>query len=154
MRAAYWTCLKIGCAIVAIPPAVLAGYMAMHPPPDGCRVECHWVIPPEEFRPGGELWVPPGGAVIVTPPRGWSRSWGSNTAPWPIALPPSAFWIPAVEVLVEQEDDDSPERCYRLKHEHCRHHVEVIDTPEPGSLAGLLTALLMLVGVRMAWRAA
>ncbi len=140
----FWTCVKIGCGlIVSVPPAVIAGYMARHPIEAGCRVECRWVIPPEEFRPGGELWGPPGSPGIVTPPRGWSRDWGSNTAPWPAMLLPG-FLPPPLLTVVDVTPEEDKERCERGEVQFCHYRVE---TPEPSSALGLLAALLMLAGV-------
>lgn len=72
MRGA-WICVTV-CAttVLRVAPAVLAAWIALHPIPAGCRVECRWVIPPEAFRPGGELYAPPGGLVprpVVWTPR-------------------------------------------------------------------------------------
>ena len=58
-----WKCIKTigGCAlgITAISAGVMAAYIAVHGVPETCRhdkVECHWVIPPEEWKPGGMFY--------------------------------------------------------------------------------------------------
>ena len=75
--------------IVPVAPWVLAAYMAAHPLPAGCvRVECHFVIPREEFLPGGmfsanapkpaevaEDAAPDKGAGDMLPP---GESWGDG----------------------------------------------------------------------------
>lgn len=53
-----WQCIKIGSAAVAkivpIAPWMIAAYIAVHPLPADCdRTDCHFVIPREEFLPGG-----------------------------------------------------------------------------------------------------
>ncbi len=84
-----WECIKIGSAAVAkitpVAPWVLAAYLAAHPLPADCaRAECHFVIPREEFLPGGmfegrEAVVPKpkeavaeaGGGEVVAPGEAW-----------------------------------------------------------------------------------
>lgn len=144
MRTGYWACVAIGCAVVPVAPGVIAGYMARHPLPAACVVHCHWVIPPYEFRPGGELYVPPGIPVIVTPPRDWSQDWGSNTAPWPPMHLPTPLPPPVITVVDDTPPEDK-ERCERGETQYCHYRVEV---PEPSSALDLLVAVLMLVGVR------
>ncbi len=88
-----WQCIKVGSAaigkIVPVAPWVLAAYMAAHPLPAGCvRVECHYVIPREEFLPGGifgadapkpaevvEAGAPEKGGGDILPP---GESWGDG----------------------------------------------------------------------------
>lgn len=52
-----WQCIKVGTAaaskIVHIAPWMVAAYLAAHPLPANCDAECHYVIPPAEFQPGG-----------------------------------------------------------------------------------------------------
>ena len=52
-----WQCIKVGTAaaskIVHIAPWMVAAYLAAHPMPANCDAECHYVIPPAEFQPGG-----------------------------------------------------------------------------------------------------
>ena len=67
---AYWDCVKVASSacgkvasaapkIVHIAPWMLAAYMAVHPVPvDDCASGCHWVIPKEEFAPGGMFGAP------------------------------------------------------------------------------------------------
>lgn len=158
MRAAYWTCVVVGCgaAIVPVAPEIMAAYRARHPIADSCHVDCHWVIPPDAFRPGGELWAPPGGTAAVTPPHGG----GGNTAPWPAVLPP-AMWMPGPGAVGKEEatEGEHHRRCRRLRVNHCKDMVDMVDvppdvpdlppvpTPEPSSALSFLGALLMLAGV-------
>jgi hypothetical protein len=52
-----WKCIKIGSAAIAnivhVAPWMIAAYLAVHPIPADCWKDCHFVIPSEEFRPGG-----------------------------------------------------------------------------------------------------
>jgi hypothetical protein len=52
-----WMCAKIGTLacrnIVHVAPWMMAAYVAVHPLPTNCHSDCHFVIPPAQFMPGG-----------------------------------------------------------------------------------------------------
>lgn len=83
-----WICIKLGTAacrgIVHVARWMVAAYMAVHPLPPACDANCHFVIPPAEFAPGG-MFAP--GAPLASPsPIGESPSpdWGGapgNSSP-------------------------------------------------------------------------
>jgi hypothetical protein len=75
-----WICIKIGTAacraIVHVAQWMVAAYMAVHPLPPPCdRANCHFVIPPAEFVPGG-MFAPvaplaASSPIAESPSPGW-----------------------------------------------------------------------------------
>jgi len=79
-----WICIKIGTAacrgIVHVAQWMVAAYMAVHPLPPPCdRANCHFVIPPAEFVPGGMF--APGAPLASSSPIAESPSpdWGGGS---------------------------------------------------------------------------
>jgi hypothetical protein len=79
-----WRCITIikGCKPVKLAPAVLAAALAAYPvPARNCvtEIRCHWVLPPELFRPGGEFYQPP--SVLPPIERVPVLEWPMDAAP-------------------------------------------------------------------------
>lgn len=128
----YWTCIKLACVIIPVPAATIGAYMLVHPVPSECRVDCHWVIPPEEWSPGGFFYPP-----HVTPPEGME-------VPTPLGFTPGLYasaGVPLFDVVERHHHHHHPETHY------AHHHAPAQDVPEPSG--GFLAALAMLAVVKM-----
>ena len=79
-----WICIKIGTAacrgIVHVAQWMVAAYMAVHPLPPPCdRANCHFVIPPAEFVPGG-MFAPVAPLAASSPiAESPSPEWGGGS---------------------------------------------------------------------------
>jgi hypothetical protein len=62
-----WACLAIGCSALALPPAAIAAYRALHGAPS-CSIECHPIIPASEWSPGGAFAQ---GGALYGADQGW-----------------------------------------------------------------------------------
>ena len=102
-----WACLAVGCFAASITLAAIDGYRTLRGAPS-CVRECHAVIPPAEWSPGGVFAR--GGALYGMDQPGWVTARGVQSdnqaarsfAP-PVEMPEPAAWsllmLPVVGVL-------------------------------------------------------